>query len=151
MQNLAPGTEQIHVLIQSGYQLVRKQLCRSQLEGPAGQASMSQQHPRPVTKANCILGCISKSIASGSGQVVSTLYPALVKLHLKRCLLLGSPAQKRLTNCGKSSGKRLRWLECSWRPERWVCLTWRDKGRMQMLSPTTWNGSGGGPASGKKS
>lgn len=105
MQNLAPGTEQICALVQSGDQLARKQLCGSQPEGPAGEVSMHQQRPLPMTKATCIPGCISKTIASRSGQVVSTLYPALVKLHLKRCLLLGSPAQKRLTNCGKSSGK----------------------------------------------
>jgi len=37
MHSLTPGTEQIHV-------------------GPAGQVSMSQQHPLPLTKANLHTG-----------------------------------------------------------------------------------------------
>lgn len=125
MQNPAPETEQIHALIHSRDQLARKQLCTSQPEGPDGQIGMMQQRPLSVTKANCIPGCTSKSMASGSAQKVSTLYPTPVKLHLKHCLLLGSPAQKRLTNCGKPSETPVRQLSAAGGPERWVCLTWR--------------------------
>lgn len=37
------------------------------------------------TKDNCLLGCVSKSVASRLREVIIPFYLALVRLHLKCC------------------------------------------------------------------
>ena len=60
-----------------------------------GKLTMSQQCVLTVQKANHVLGCIKRTVASRSREGILPLYSALVRLHLQCCVQLWSPQHRK--------------------------------------------------------
>ncbi|PKU36391.1 hypothetical protein llap_13305 [Limosa lapponica baueri] len=56
--------------------------------------NMSQQFALAAQKANCILGCVKRSMAIRSREVTLPLYSTLVRPHLEYCIQLWGPQHK---------------------------------------------------------
>jgi len=57
--------------------------------------NMTQQYALAAQKANSILGCIKRIVASRLRQVILFLYSALVRPHQESCIQLWSPQHRK--------------------------------------------------------
>ncbi|PKU42924.1 hypothetical protein llap_6774 [Limosa lapponica baueri] len=57
--------------------------------------NMSWQRALTARKTNCVLGCIKRSVASRSREVVLPFYSALVRPHLEYRIQLWGPQHKK--------------------------------------------------------
>jgi len=92
--NLDQGNPRYH------YRLGREWIERSPAERDLGvlvdeKIVMTQQCTLAAQKANHILGCIKRSVASRLREGILTLCSALVRPHLESCIQLWSPQQRK--------------------------------------------------------
>ncbi|KAK4824902.1 hypothetical protein QYF61_021417 [Mycteria americana] len=97
------------------YKLADERIESSPAEKDLG-VLMDEKLDMASNKANRTLGCIKRSVASRSRDVILPLYSALVRPHLEYCIQLWSPQHKTdmelLERVQRRAMKMIRGLEC---------------------------------------
>ena len=73
-----------------------------------GKLDMSQQCALTAQRANHILGCIERTVASRAREVILPLCSVLVRPHLEYCIQMQSPQYRR----------DMKLLECVQQPQK---------------------------------
>jgi len=95
--------------------------------------NMSRQCALAAQKANCIPGCIKRSVASRLREVILPLYSTLMRPHLEYCVQIwGSQHRKYMDVLERAqrATKMIRRLEYLSYEDRlsWGCSAWRREG-----------------------